>query len=144
MNKSRTSKSQASDHLSTKSARALPPTSIQLKSHTTPQKPQPAHLLLLFCSIAVGVRRGLLKVGRSESEWRDEGGAEWLERCEGLGESCDCSNTEVCDCLLLLRYATVCFCSRACHGVSHGEGWDGNCRIIRMMVMCGQCAQVSE
>jgi hypothetical protein len=49
--------------------------------------------LLLYCSIAVGVRRGLLKVGRSKSEWRDEGGAAWLERCEGFGESCVCSNT---------------------------------------------------
>jgi len=35
----------------------------------------------------VGVRRGLLKSGSSESKWRIEGGAWWLERCEGLGRA---------------------------------------------------------
>lgn len=28
-----------------------------------------------------------MRVGRNESEWRIEGGARWLERCEGSGRA---------------------------------------------------------
>jgi hypothetical protein len=72
-------------------------------------------IVVLFYRL--GVRRGLLKVGRNESKWRIEGGAWWLERCEGLGRAAF-HDTEVSEwLLLLLRFVTVCF------ALCHGESW---------------------